>query len=511
MGTTYIPVAYQLPLPNPIRDGVDFSGLLTPQWNHAKKLLDSIFLNGWASDFSTTGTGKTYVAAWVAKFVNAPTFIVAPKAVIPSWNKVLTAFGIKAIVINYEKLVRGNTKFVKRKHVKDPRNHNTKEAEKIKKILRWRLPANAFIIFDESHKCKGFKSLNSEMLMSAKDQGYRFLTVSATQAFSPIDMFVYGWIIGQHKFYDYFDWCKSQFGAEWKFGRGLFITCDMSTNQAMKGMGLLHDHLSKLKAMSRLTLDDMTGYFPTNHVIPEVLDMGGNGAKIAHAYEEMEKEIADLEEKGYSEHIFAVIMKARRQAEILKVPSIEEKVVDLVEEGKSVAVFLNFTDTLKSLAARLAKNRCINEEDIVYIRGGQTAQARQDAIEAFQKNKAKVIICNIGAGGVGVSLHDLEGGHERVSIITLPQQPAQFVQALGRIHRADAKTPCVQYVIFCAGTIEESIAQRLRLKIGCLESLNEGDLAVSSFEKYGLNYTLPPKDEDLDAEEDVLRREEQHS
>jgi superfamily II DNA or RNA helicase len=477
----------------PIQGSLNFTGLLRPQWKHARGLLDSILMNGWASDFSTTGCGKTYCAAWVAKHVNAPTYIVSPKAVIPSWNKVLTAFGIKAVVINYEKLVRGNTKWVKRKMVKDPRNHNSKQANDDVKMLRWKLPANALIILDESHKCKGYASLNSELLLSAKDQGHRFLTVSATQAFSPLDMFVYGWVIGQHKFYDYHDWCTTQFGAEWT-KKGYFMVCDMTTDKAMKGMAELHAKLIEMKAMQRLTLKDMGGYFPSNHVIPEVLDMGGNGAKIAKAYDEMEREIAVLEEKGYSEHIFAVIMKARRQAEILKVPTIEEKVIDLVEEGKSVTVFLNFTDTLESLARRLEKNKSIKEGDIVYIRGGQSADAREKAIAAFQANKAKIILCNIGAGGVGVSLHDLEGGHERVSIITLPQQPAQFVQALGRIHRADGKSPCVQYVIFCAGTIEERIAAKLKMKIGNLEALTEGDVSISHMEKYGMNYALPAYD-----------------
>jgi superfamily II DNA or RNA helicase len=473
-----------------IQGSLNYTGLLRPQWKHAKRLLDSIFLNGWASDFSTTGCGKTYCAAWVAKHVNAPTFVVAPKAVIPTWNKILNSFGIKAVVINYEKLVRGNTKFVKRKMVQDPRNHNSKNANEEVKLLRWKLPANAFIIIDESHKCKGYASLNSELLLSAKDQGYRFLTVSATQAFSPLDMFVYGWVIGEHKFYDYHDWCKTCFGAEWT-KKGYFMVCDMTTDKAMAGMANLHKKLVNMKAMARLTLSDMGGYFPSNHVIPEVLDMGANGAKIARAYDEMEREIAALEERGYSEHIFAVIMKARRQAEILKIPTIEEKIIDLVEEGKHVSVFLNFTDTLEGLGSRLAKNKNFKEGDIVYIRGGQTANAREEAIASFQANKAKVIICNIGAGGVGVSLHDLEGGHERVSIITLPQQPAQFVQALGRIHRADGKTPCVQYVIFCAGTIEESIAARLRMKIGNLEALTEGDVSVSHMERYGMNYIVP--------------------
>jgi len=86
--------------------------LLPPQREHAVNLLNSLYINGVACDQSETGTGKSYVAAWIAKNLNSPVVIVCPKIMIPAWTKVLSYFGIKAhCLINYEKLIRGNTLF----------------------------------------------------------------------------------------------------------------------------------------------------------------------------------------------------------------------------------------------------------------------------------------------------------------------------------------------------------------------------------------------------------------
>ena len=48
------------------------------------------------------------------------------------------------------------------------------------------------------------------------------------------------------------------------------------------------------------------------------------------------------------------------------------------------------------------------------------------------------------AGGTGLSLHDVNGEHPRVSLISPSFSAIDLKQALGRIHRAGAKSPAVQ-------------------------------------------------------------------
>jgi SNF2 family DNA or RNA helicase len=122
----------------------------------------------------------------------------------------------------------------------------------------------------------------------------------------------------------------------------------------------------------------------------------------------------------------------------------------------------------------------LKTENIVY--GEQDYNDRLRIIEEFQENKSKIIILNIKAGGIGISLHDIQGGHPRVSIISPPWSSLDLVQALGRIHRAGGKTKSLQRIIYTANTIEENIADKLKQKLNNINSINNGDLDLTNIE-----------------------------
>ena len=119
-------------------------------------------------------------------------------------------------------------------------------------------------------------------------------------------------------------------------------------------------------------------------------------------------------------------------------------------------IFVNFTQTLKTLQEML------HIDSVVY--GEQDYDDRLRIIEEFQDNKTRIIILNIKAGGVGISLHDIAGGHPRVSLISPTWSSLDLVQALGRIHRAGGKTKSLQRIIYTADTVEERIADKLKIK-----------------------------------------------
>ncbi len=168
--------------------------LLAPQREHAVNLLNSLYVNGVASDQSETGTGKTYVAAWIAKYLNSPVVIVCPKVVIPSWTKVLSYFGIKAhCLINYEKLIRGNTEHLS---FKDNRDDSASDY-----IINF--PKNSLVILDEVHKCKSGSSKNSDFLIKLKMDGYKTLLLSATTATNPLEMKAFGFATTLHNLVNY--------------------------------------------------------------------------------------------------------------------------------------------------------------------------------------------------------------------------------------------------------------------------------------------------------------------
>ena len=443
--------------------------LLSPQREHAVNLLNSLYINGVACDQSETGTGKTYVAAWLAKNLNSPVVIVCPKVVIPSWTKVLSYFGIKAhCLINYEKLIRGNTEHLSFKDGKDtgPSDYTIN------------FPKNSLVILDEVHKCKSSTSKNSDFLIKLKMDGYKSLLLSATAATNPLEMKAFGFATTLHNLTSYRQFITDSGAYVGRYG-GFQI--DLQSQKTVEAMSNIHDKLFNLyKVSSRMTRKMFDKIFPDNHVMAECFDMGTNTDKINRVYLQMESELAALEESSvnYSQHHFAIMTKARRMAELLKVPTMVEMIEDWYDEGISPVVFVNFTDTVEAIEKQLAKNRKFDGK-IARIVGGQSDKVRQKDIELFQSDDKRIMIANLAAGNAGVSLHDLNGNFARGAIISPSYSAINLLQALGRIHRAEGRTKCIQKVMFAAGTIEEDACKRVQSKLNNLECLNDGDLTYS--------------------------------
>lgn len=462
-----------------IYPNLDTTGLLPPQVPHATFLLNSLYLNGIACDLSETGVGKTYCAAWIAKQFRSPLVVICPKSVFPTWKKVLTQFGVKAsIMVNFEKLMRGGTPYVKyRKPTPNPKTGKVEEKWRYQQV-DVKLPAGALVIVDESHRCKGTTSLNAGLLIALKRQGYKMLCLSATQATNPTEMRAFGFAANLHNLYGWKAWCLDH-GAE-EVGRWGAISFDDEDEQAKKKMAKCHHNLFDIQQIaSRLTREMMGNLFPENHIHAEAYDLGPNSPKIQAVYDEMERELDDLEEgtKDYSEHVFAVIMKARRRAEMLKIPLIQEMVEDLYDEGKSVVVFLNFTESIEALSDRLLKNSKLKGK-IGYVYGEQNFKVRDKDIEEFNADKKRILLCNLKSGGVSVSYHDLIGNHPRVSILSPSFSAIDMMQALGRIHRQGGLTKCYQRILFAAGCIEERACNKVQHRLNNLSCLVDGDLTA---------------------------------
>jgi SNF2 family DNA or RNA helicase len=111
------------------------------------------------------------------------------------------------------------------------------------------------------------------------------------------------------------------------------------------------------------------------------------------------------------------------------------------------------------------------------VHGQQTPKEREQNISDFQADKERVIILNIRSGGVGVSLHDLNGNHPRVSLISPSWSAQDVVQAVGRVWRAGSKSSSLQKIVYCANTIEEEICERMKIKIDNINTINEASVS----------------------------------
>lgn len=454
----------------------DSTGLLGPQPAHAERIYHSLAVNGFAVDLSETGCGKTYAAAAVAKNDGRPVVLIAPKAVLNTWTNILRSFGVKPeLVINYELLARGRTKWMKFTKQADPCRPHVEGA--FEKLPNFRLPADCVVILDEGHRCKGLETTNSQMLISLVVQKIRTLVCSATAAVSPLDMKALGFLLQLHNLHDFPDFCRLH-GAQWT-GRWGTMSFSPDDPAAVAGMNALHHYLFNVrKCASRMVREDFGDLFPESHVCADAYDLGSNEKKIQKVYDDMDYELAQLEERcaNYRDHVFAILMKARRHAEMLKVPLFCEMIEDLFDEGKSVVLFINFEDTVNAIMSRLGRLKKFIGK-IAFVVGGQTAKAREQDIADFQADVKRICIANVAAGGVAISLHDLNGKFARASIVSPNWSAVQMMQCLGRVWRQGGKTKSYQRIVYAAGCIEEQICRRVQDKLSMLNRLHDGDLA----------------------------------
>jgi superfamily II DNA or RNA helicase len=404
-------------------------------------------------DTSHTGIGKTVVACQMALTLGRPVVVICPKSVVPSWGREMEETGLSPLfILNYEKLRTGKTP------------HMSKRG---KKFMRWVLPKGTLVLVDEVHKCKGPYTQNAQLLISLIQQGYSVHGMSATASEDPTEMRGLGFMLGMHSLN------KTENGLHSWYSWMLRNGCDQ--NEWGKWELTDSDYLPFLKEemysknVKMLTVKDFPDSFKKNRVIIEPLAFS-NGKKIKAAYEEAEitpEIIRHYIEWGTvedSEHILTNILRARMLAESLKVPDLVEMAEDLVLEGKSVVLFVNFTDTIQTLCQNLNCDR---------IQGGQSSEERQEAIDKFQRDEKHVLVANIAAGGTGISLHDTLGERQRVSIICPSFSAKDYLQTLGRIHRNGAKSDALQKVVISHDSIEEVVMDSISIKINNLQTLHE--------------------------------------
>lgn len=454
---------------------LDYTGLLDPQRPHATKLLNSLHINGFAFDASPTGTGKTYCAAWIAKQFNSPVVVICPKNVRTTWKKVLGAFNIvPAFVSNFEKLTRGNTEY----YQYDAKVYNNNTAWWTSAGIKVNFPTHSLVIVDEVHKCKGVNSLNGELLVAIKNAGHKLLKLSASAATNVTEMKAFGYATMLHRGQTFSTWCKDH-GVSYN-AQG-HMTWDATDTKCREGMLRIHDNLFNfMQCASRMNRKDFGTFFPDNTIVADSFDLGNNTEKLRKVYETMEAELAALDERAqnYSGHHFAIMMKARRLSELLKVPAMTEWILDMFDEGISPVVFVNFTDTLNGIIKLLKKHPRTNGL-IATIEGGQSERQRDNEIAAFQTDAKRIMLVTIQSGAASISLHDLNGKFPRHTLLNPSWSAVNTLQALGRCHRAEGKSPVIQRFFYAADVdIEERMRQRVQQRLNSLELLNDGDLTI---------------------------------
>jgi len=151
---------------------------------------------------------------------------------------------------------------------------------------------------------------------------------------------------------------------------------------------------------------------------------------------------------------FSKLTKVRQVIAEEKIQTTIEVAENIIEQGKKVIIFSNFTEPLQKIHEHFKKQS-------VYLDGSTSKPARQKAVDDFQENdKIKVFCGNIKAAGVGITLTAAEA----VIMNDLSFLPSDHAQAEDRSYRYGQKNNVLVYYPLFENTIEGAIYDILSKK-----------------------------------------------
>ena len=151
---------------------------------------------------------------------------------------------------------------------------------------------------------------------------------------------------------------------------------------------------------------------------------------------------------------FTKLMKVRQLIALEKVQSTIDFCEDIVEQGKKVIIFTNFTDSLNRIYEHFGKKA-------VKLDGSMSKAQRQESVDRFQDDeKIMIFVGNIKAAGVGITLTSAEV----VVMNDLSFVPADHAQAEDRAYRYGQKSNVLVYYPLFENTIEGKIYDILNRK-----------------------------------------------
>jgi SWI/SNF-related matrix-associated actin-dependent regulator 1 of chromatin subfamily A len=194
-------------------------------------------------------------------------------------------------------------------------------------------------------------------------------------------------------------------------------------------------------------------------------------------YEEIMGEYYDWYDKNPEESKsltvqFTKLTKIRQVIADEKISQTIELAENIIEQGKKVIIFCNFTDSLNKICEHFGKAA-------VKVDGSMSKPQRQHSVDSFQESdKIKVFVGNIKAAGVGITLTSAEA----VIMNDLSFLPSDHAQAEDRAYRYGQKNNVLVYYPIFENTIEGIIYDILNNKKQVIatvmgDNLNSSDMA----------------------------------
>ncbi len=179
---------------------------------------------------------------------------------------------------------------------------------------------------------------------------------------------------------------------------------------------------------------------------------------------------------------------AARCKDTAKLDALGELLGTLLDEGRRVLVFSQFTSLLD-----LVESDVLAPRSVACLRLDGQSRGRERLVERFQAGECPVFLLSLKAGGTGLTLTAAD------SVILLDPwwNPAVERQAADRAHRIGQLRPVTIYRLIAAGTVEERIRQLQARKAALADALvDEDGQALGKLDLADIEALLAPLGED---------------
>jgi SWI/SNF-related matrix-associated actin-dependent regulator 1 of chromatin subfamily A len=300
------------------------------------------------------------------------------------------------------------------------------------------------VIVDESHRCKDSGTMQSKLVLRICHKKENVLLLSGTPVVNkPKDLFPQLAIMGH---------------AETFGGKKKYMDRYCEGGNGANNLKELNFLLNKY-CFFRREKKDVAKDLPEKQrqtIICEITNKDEyNRAKRDFAAYLKEKGCDDREiARKMRGEIMVQMGKLKQIAARGKMNEVKEFVEEILDAGEKLVLFCSLHEIVDSLLALFP--------NAVTVTGRDDMMQRQRSIDSFQKDpKCQLIICNIKAAGVGITLT----AASRVAFVEYPWTYADCVQCEDRIHRIGQVNACMCTYFLGGDTIDERLFEIIMEKM----------------------------------------------
>jgi SWI/SNF-related matrix-associated actin-dependent regulator 1 of chromatin subfamily A len=415
-----------------------------PPLDHQKESIQKLVENKkfiLADDMGLGKTTSTIIAALESGAKKV--LIICPATLKINWKREIENYSDKSIYISEGKNFNGDSDFVIINYDIIKNFHTTKKKESSQII-----DSNFdLVIVDEAHYIKNATAQRTKLINDLVKKVDRLWLLTGTPMTSrPMDYFNLLSLVDSPV-------AKNWMAYAIRYCQGYQFNAGGRKIWNVTGASNLEELRDRTAGLTLRRLKENVLNLPDKIITPVYLRLKSK------MYEAIMGEYYDWYDKNPEESKsltvqFTKLTKIRQVIADEKITQTIELAENIIEQGKKVIIFCNFTESLEKITEHFGKMA-------VKLNGTMSKTEKQFSVDQFQENdKIKVFVGNIKAAGVGITLTAAEA----VIFNDLSFLPSDHAQAEDRSYRYGQKNNVLVYYPIFENTIEGIIYDILNNK-----------------------------------------------